>query len=165
MFRALSFDYHKEVLTKLRRVCGARRDITRTTDNRTPTLCQDNRKETFAVFGVSTWSDTTDQHPQTLCDKCARKIRHYKAQTQEYKGTCKEQIDWAKHQRSGNCLICDKFQDSSRPGRPKKCKRRIETSSCPTPSLPFSIHNTSNIFTDIVSNSSQSDPYFEILGR
>ena len=87
MLRALSFDYHKQVLAKLCRVCGTRTDTTNV-NVRTPTLCKDNRKEVFAVFGVSTWSDNFDQHPQAVCEKCARRIRHYKAQTQEYKGTC-----------------------------------------------------------------------------
>ena len=82
------------------------------------------------MFGVSTWEDSPDQHPQKLFEKCAGKIRHFTSGKRVYSITDIKQRqtvqdEWPKHSRTGECFVCSLVRKQGRGGGSHKpnCKQ------------------------------------------
>ncbi|XP_038052527.1 V(D)J recombination-activating protein 1-like [Patiria miniata] len=123
----MSFKFHEASLEKICRICTNRLHPGSTVSTRKPVFCANVNKEIFNVFGVSTWEDTPDQHPQKLCEKCARKIRHYTSGERTYsvsniKRRQTVQSEWPKHSRTGKCFVCKLVPQQGRGGGSYKPK-------------------------------------------
>ena len=126
----MSFKFHLASLDKVCRVCTNRLQPGSSVSSRKPSFCEKISKEIFNVFGVSTWEDSPDQHPQKLCEKCARKIRHFTSGKRVYSITDIKQRqtvqdEWPKHSRTGECFVCSLVRKQGRGGGSHKpnCKR------------------------------------------
>ena len=126
----MSFKFHQNSLEKICRICINRIHPGVKQPTRKPVLCSNIRKEIYSVFGVSTWSDTPDQHPPALCEKCSRQVRHHTAGTRDIdpeKLAQNQTIqhDWPKHCRTGPCFVCDAVKQQAKGGGCHKRKTSV----------------------------------------
>lgn len=147
----MSFKFHQASLQKICRICTNRLHPGVLKPSRKPQLCNTVRKEIFSVFGVSTWKDSSEEHPSSLCEKCARHVRHYQAGTRdcnpEKRGLNQTiQKDWPKHKRTGDCFVCNLVRKQGKGGGSHKAKAS-QSKSCDvqSPLCSFDI-SQENIF-------------------
>lgn len=93
-----SFDFHKECLAKLCRVCG-KRSVTRKQKGK---LCANVRSMIFETYNIDTINDNLDIHSDKICGQCYKYMYNRKRKSDPFSVRKTSNIAniWIEHKRN-----------------------------------------------------------------